>query len=74
MPEDAMPFIDLTCAQWRKAARSAQENGGCVEIAINLPGITAIRDSKDPGNGAHVVPDEAFAIFLAAAKAGRYDG
>jgi Domain of unknown function (DUF397) len=67
-------MIDLTHAIWRKAARSGQANGGCVEIAGNLPGVTAIRDSKRPEDGAHVVEWAAFAAFVADAKAGRYDG
>ena len=48
-------MTDLTQAQWRKATRSGSANGGCVEIASNLPGVTAIRDSKRPEDGAHVV-------------------
>lgn len=67
-------MIDLSHAAWRKAARSGSGNGGCVEVAGNLPGVTAIRDSKRPEDGAHVVPKAAFAAFLADAKAGRYDG
>ena len=35
---------------------------------------TAIRDSKRPEDGAHVVPKDSFAAFLADIKAGRYDG
>jgi uncharacterized protein DUF397 len=63
---------DLSQATWRKAALSSQ-NGGCVEIAANLPGIIAVRDSKRPGDGTHVVARQAFAAFLADARAGRYD-
>ena len=66
-------MTDLSQAQWRKAARSSSGTGGCVEIADNLPGVTAIRDSKRPEDGAHVVPRETFAAFLADAKTGRYD-
>jgi hypothetical protein len=65
---------DLTRAQWRKAARSTSGTGGCVEVAVNLPGVVAIRDSKRPEVGAHVVHRAAFAAFLADIKAGRYDG
>jgi Domain of unknown function (DUF397) len=65
---------DLSKAIWRKASRSGSANGGCVEIAGNLPGVTAIRDSKRPEDGAHVVPRESFVAFLADAKTGRYDG
>jgi hypothetical protein len=67
-------MTDLSQAQWRKAARSSSGTGGCVEVAGNLPGITAIRDSKRPEDGAHVVDRSAFAAFLADVKAGRYDG
>lgn len=63
---------DLSRAIWRKASLSAA-NGGCVEIAANLPAVIAVRDSKRPGEGAHVVDRRAFATFLADARAGRYD-
>ena len=66
-------MTDLSQAQWRKATRSGSDNGGCVEVAGNLPGMTAIRDSKRPGDGAHVVDRAAFAAFLSDVKAGRYD-
>jgi Domain of unknown function (DUF397) len=63
---------DLSHAIWRKARRS-QHNGGCVEVAVNLDGVVAVRDSKHPEGGAHVVGRSAFATFLADARAGRYD-
>lgn len=66
-------MIDLSQAEWRKARRSGQSNGACVEVAGNLPGVTAVRDSKRPEGGAHVVGRAAFAAFLADLKAGRYD-
>jgi Domain of unknown function (DUF397) len=65
-------MTDLSQANWRKARRSAH-NGGCVEIASNLSGVTAIRDSKQPEGGAHVVGRGSFAEFLADVKGGRYD-
>jgi hypothetical protein len=65
-------MTDLSQAIWRKARRSAH-NGGCVEIAANLSGVTAIRDSKRPGDGAHVIGRGSFAEFLADVKRGRYD-
>jgi len=65
-------MTDLSRAIWRKALLSAH-NGGCVEIAANLRDVTAVRDSKRPDGGAHVVRREAFAEFLADVKGGRYD-
>jgi len=64
--------IDLSQAVWRKAALSAH-NGGCVEVAANLPGVTAVRDSKRPEGGAHVINRSAFAAFLVDVQGGRYD-
>ncbi len=64
-------MIDLSRANWRKASLSAQ-NGGCVEIA-SLAGVTAVRDSKRPEDGAHVIGKAAFARFLADVQGGRYD-
>jgi hypothetical protein len=66
-------MVDLSQAQWRKSSRSGQSNGACVEVAGNLPGMTAVRDSKRPEAGAHVVGRRAFVAFLAEVKAGRYD-
>jgi hypothetical protein len=65
-------MTDLSRAIWRKARRSAH-NGGCVEIAANLPGVAAVRDSKRPEAGAHVIDRAAFARFLADVRGGRYD-
>jgi hypothetical protein len=65
-------MTDLSRAIWRKALKSAH-NGGCVEIAANLPDIAAVRDSKRPEGGAHVVDRAAFAAFLTDVKGGRYD-
>ncbi len=66
-------MIDLSQAKWRKAGRSNGANTGCVEIASNLPGVTAVRDSKRPEAGAHVVARSVFAVFLRDVKSGRYD-
>ena len=65
-------MTDLSHAEWRKA-RLSQHNGGCVEVATNLGEVVAVRDSKRPEAGAHVVDTSAFAAFLADARAGRYD-
>lgn len=39
--------MDLNSALWRKSSYSSNA-GNCVEVAVNLPGVVAVRDSKDP--------------------------
>jgi len=34
--------------KWRKASRSGSNGDACVEVATNIPGVVAVRDSKDP--------------------------
>jgi hypothetical protein len=63
---------DLSQALWRKSSLSAL-NGGCVEVAVNLNDAAAVRDSKRPEGGAHVVDKTAFATFLRDVQGGRYD-
>ncbi|MBB5080196.1 hypothetical protein HNR40_005683 [Nonomuraea endophytica] len=55
--------MNLDDAAWRKATASG-DNGQCVEVATNLPGIVAVRDSKDPDGPALVFTDEEWAGFL----------
>lgn len=38
---------DLPGAAWRKSTLSGHDGGDCVEVATNLPGLVAVRDSKD---------------------------
>jgi hypothetical protein len=39
---------DLSRAVWHKSTFSNGNGGNCVEVARNLPGIVAVRDSKQP--------------------------
>jgi hypothetical protein len=41
-----MTSPDLSGAEFRKSSRSGGNNN-CVEVATNLPGVVAVRDSKD---------------------------
>ncbi|MFF0232696.1 DUF397 domain-containing protein [Micromonospora sp. NPDC005254] len=40
-------MTDLTGAVWRKSTRSGDNGGACVEVAMNLPRVVVVRDSKD---------------------------
>ena len=51
-------------AQWRKSTRSNNQ-GECVEVATNLPGVVAVRDSKDPTGPVLTFSSRAWCAFLA---------
>jgi hypothetical protein len=38
----------LSGAIWQTSSYSGSNGGQCVEVARNLPGLVAVRDSKDP--------------------------
>ena len=57
-------MTDLTGAAWRKSTRSGGNGGDCVEVALNLPGIVAVRDSKDPAGPAITFSPAAWDTFL----------
>ncbi|WP_280671826.1 MULTISPECIES: DUF397 domain-containing protein [unclassified Kitasatospora] len=63
--------MDMSSVKWRKSTYS-QQGGACVEVADGLPGVTPVRDSKDPSGPALVFPASAFAAFVAAVKAGEF--
>ena len=65
--------MDLSRAEWRKASSSSGNGGACVEVARNLPGIVAVRDSKDPDGPTPVFSPEDWQAFTASVKAGRFD-
>ncbi|MEU7752128.1 DUF397 domain-containing protein [Micromonospora sp. NPDC049101] len=64
-------MVDLTGASWRKSTRSAGNGGECVEVADNLPGIVAVRDSKDPQGPALTFTPTAWASFVQASRTSR---
>jgi hypothetical protein len=62
-----MTDIDLSRADWHKSSYSSQD-GNCVEVAMNLPGVVAVRDSKEPAGPVLVVSVDAWREFLARAR------
>lgn len=62
--------MDLTSAIWRKSSYSTN-GGNCVEVARNLPGVVAVRDSKDPDGPALVFTAEQWGTFVSAARDGQ---
>ncbi|KWV30691.1 DUF397 domain-containing protein [Micromonospora rifamycinica] len=60
--------MDLTGAQWRKSTKSGSNGGDCVEVADNLAGIVAVRDSKDPSGPVLAFDPETWRSFVGFAK------
>ncbi|RZU77532.1 uncharacterized protein DUF397 [Micromonospora kangleipakensis] len=58
--------MDLTGAVWRKSRRSNTQGGDCVEVAGNLTGVVAVRDSRDPDGPALLIRPAAWRSFVAA--------
>ncbi|WP_328340074.1 DUF397 domain-containing protein [Micromonospora sp. NBC_00421] len=60
--------MDLTGAIWHKSTRSSGNSGDCIEVADNLPGIVAVRDSKDPSGPALAFEPATWQAFIGFAK------
>ncbi|SMC85249.1 DUF397 domain-containing protein [Kibdelosporangium aridum] len=54
--------MDLQTAEWRKSSRSGS-NGGCVEVAF-VPGIVAVRDTKNRSGGTLAFPESSWHHLL----------
>ncbi|MEU9510194.1 DUF397 domain-containing protein [Micromonospora sp. NPDC048170] len=67
-------MTDLSGARWRKSTRSGDNGGDCVEVAGNLPGIVAVRDSKDQHGAVLTFPPEAWVRFVTTVGVGFADG
>jgi hypothetical protein len=64
--------VDLSRATWRKSSYSGSNGGQCVEVARNLPGVVAVRDSKDPDGPSLVVTAGAWRAFLDGVRRGGF--
>jgi hypothetical protein len=60
--------IDLSRAAWRKSSHSNGGEAACVEVADNLPGIVAVRDSKDPHGPELIFTSAAWRTFTHAVR------
>ncbi|MFF5247746.1 DUF397 domain-containing protein [Streptosporangium sp. NPDC000095] len=65
--------MDLSAAIWRKSSRSSGNGGQCVEVAANLPGVIAVRDSKNPRGPKLLFTPAAWDTFVRRIKSGDFD-
>lgn len=68
-----MNATDLSGAAWRKSSHSGSNEGTCVEVAGNLPGIIAVRDSKNPTGPSLVFSPGAWRTFTGDVRNGAYE-
>lgn len=65
--------MNLTGVEWRKSTRSGSNGGDCVEVARNLRGTVAVRDSKDSEGPKLIFAPGDWRTFAAGVKAGAFD-
>ena len=65
--------MDLTNARWRKSSYSSGNGGQCVEVAPDLPGLVAVRDSKDRGGPVLAFSPDEWQAFTAGVRNGEFD-
>lgn len=62
----------LDGAQWAKSSYSTDNGGNCVEVARNLPGVVAVRDSKDSAGPVLAFAPDEWRAFTAGVSAGEF--
>ncbi|MEV4495353.1 DUF397 domain-containing protein [Micromonospora arborensis] len=67
-------MTDLTRAVWRKSTRSGDNGGNCVEVALNLSEVVAVRDSKDIEGPTLRFEHPAWLLFTTAMKSASQRG
>ena len=64
-----MDGSDIRRAEWSKSSHSSA-NGQCIQVARNLPGVVAVRDSKNPGGPKLMFSPADWRTFLSGVKSG----
>ncbi|MBH5336027.1 DUF397 domain-containing protein [Streptomyces pactum] len=63
----------MSAFEFVKSSYSSPNGGECVEVATNVPGSVAIRDSKDPDGPILRFDPEAWSAFRAGVRLGEFD-
>ncbi|GAA0835870.1 DUF397 domain-containing protein [Streptosporangium amethystogenes subsp. fukuiense] len=64
--------MDLSGAEWLKSTLSQGDNNNCVEVARNLPGIVAVRDSKAPDKPGLIFTPSEWSAFASGVRNGEF--
>jgi hypothetical protein len=56
---------DLSFALWRKSSYSNGSGGDCVEVAVGIPGVIPVRDSKLQDGPILLITPTAWSTFIA---------
>jgi hypothetical protein len=67
-----MNDIDFSVAVWKKSHRSNGQ-ANCVEVSRNLPGIVAVRDSKNPDGLVLVFTAGEWVTFTTGVRDGEFE-
>jgi hypothetical protein len=59
---------DLPRANWHTSSYSGGNGGQCVEVAVDLPGVVVVRDSKARRDGTLIFSRTAWAGFVCTVK------
>ncbi|WP_411120750.1 DUF397 domain-containing protein [Streptomyces sp. x-19] len=65
---NCVEVAEIIPVAWRKSSYSNMQGGDCLEVADGVPGLVPVRDSKDPGGPALLLPVAAWSAFVAAIK------
>jgi Domain of unknown function (DUF397) len=69
MTESGRGILDR--AIWRKSSFSSPTSNNCVEVATNLPGLVAVRDSKNPHGPSLLLTPTQWRALLTVARSNR---
>jgi hypothetical protein len=58
----------------RLDTRSSSTGQNCVEVATNLPGIVAVRDSKNPGGPELIVSRDEWTALICGVRRAEFEG
>ncbi|MBB4914010.1 DUF397 domain-containing protein [Streptosporangium saharense] len=65
--------VELATAAWRKATKSASNDGNCIEVAPLSDGRVGIRDTEAPEKAPYIVRASVWDAFIDGAKKGEFD-